>query len=221
MNAAEDLMLPVQSRRQFVGHLVKGAAVAAIATEGLMLGGCNLYNDILNWVPVGEAALNSIMSVLTSNGIIISPEMQVIVALVEAGFNALTAAIKEYEATTPPPVGAVAKIQTAFTDIVDNFSTFLKSLNVSGGLVSIVVGLASVIFSTIAAFANQLPAVTPKFRTAVQEIRVAKTIQAVTPKPRTKRAFKKDFNSVLDAGVKIGVMIPKSAYLPLSMWEHL
>ena len=210
------------NRRQFTGHLATGAAIVAISGEGLLLGGCNLYNDILNWVPVGEAALNSILTVLTSNGVAISPAIQSVVSLIEAGFTALTAAIKEYQSTSPAPVGAIAKIQTAFTDIVDNFSTFLKSLSVSSGLVGIIVGLANIVFSTIAAFQNQLPApASARFSAAIREVHVGAVSQTVTSKLRTKRAFKKDFNSTLDTGAKAGLVIPKSAYLPLSVWEHL
>ena len=136
------------SRRNFAKTLFTFFTAFAAFGSALFMSGCNLYNDILNWVPVGEAALNSILTVLTSNGVLISPAIQSVVALVEAGFAALTAAIKEYQSTTPPPVGAVAKIQTAFNDIVDNFSTFLKSLSISGGLIGIVVGLANVVFSS-------------------------------------------------------------------------
>ena len=42
----------------------------------------------------------------------------------------------------------------------------------------------------------------------------------VTPKARTRRAFKKDWNSQLDVGAKAGLMIPKTAYLPVSFFEH-
>jgi hypothetical protein len=214
----------ILSRREF-GKRATLTAVGmrlALIGAGVGMAGCNVFNDILNWVPVGEASLNSILTVLTSNGVAIAPAIQSVVSLIEAGFTALTAAVKEYQSTTPAPVGAVAKIQAAFNDIVDNFSTFLKSLSVSSGLVGIIVGLANVVFSTIAAFANQLPApATAKFSASIREIHVGAVVQTVTPKLRTRRVFKKDFNSTLDAGAKASLVIPKSAYLPLTFWEHL
>ena len=90
--------------------------VLLLATSGisLFLAGCGVWTDILNWVPVGEAAINSILAVLTGNGVVITPAIQAIVQLIEAGFAALTAAIKEYQSTTPAPVGALAKVETAF-----------------------------------------------------------------------------------------------------------
>ena len=193
---------------------------------GLSLEGCNLFNDILNWVPVGEASLNSILSILTANGIIIAPAISALVTTIEAGFTALTAAIKEYRSVTPPPVGAEAKIQAAFTAVVDNFKTFLSSLSVPGSIFSVISGIAQVVLSTIAAFENQLPVTTTATATARTSIvgdsvRVSGQVVIITPKHRTRRAYKKDFNAVLDAGVKLGVNIPLSAYHHVSLLERL
>lgn len=199
-------------------RIAQGASLVGVS---LYASGCNVFNDILNWVPVGEAALNSILSVLTANGVIILPGLQVYVNLIEAGFTALTGAIKEYQSTVPPPVGAIAKIQTAFKDIVDNFRTFLASLNIQGGLVAIIVGLAQVVFSTIAAFLNQLPPATSMLRSAVvgHSFQVSGLNVPVIPKMRTRRAFKKDFNAALDNGPAVGVVVPSVAHLKLSFWQ--
>lgn len=201
-------------------RLAQGAALLGVAELEVS---CNLFNDILNWVPVGEASLNSILSVLTGNGILISPGMQAIVTLIEGGFNSLTAAIKEYQSTTPAPVGALAKIEAAFTDVVTNFQSFLSGLNVSSGLLAIVVGLAQVVFSTVTAFMNQLPASSSLKRTLVlgSTVKVGSSTATVVPKLRTRRAFKKDFNAVLDTSARVGAVVPKSAYLHVSFFEHL
>jgi hypothetical protein len=220
-------------RRQFIQRLVlfplmvRLAYATALSGLSLAMTGCwfggNVFNDILNWVPVGEATLNSILAVLTGNGVIVSPALQTIVSLIEAGFNALTAAIKEYQSTTPPPVGTLAKIQTAFRDVVDQFKAFFASLNVNGGLLAIIVGLGQIIFSTIAAFLNQLPAKMSLHRTVVlgDTVRISGSVVSVIPKARTRRAFKKDINSQLDQGPSVGVVIPKSAYLHVTFWERL
>lgn len=216
-------------RRQFIQRAAIGtlgirlAYATALSGLSLALTGCSVFTDILNWVPVGEASLNAILAVLTGNGVLISPAMQAMVGLIEAGFTALTAAIKEYQSTTPAPVGALAKIETAFKDVVDNFKTFLSSLSVNAGLLGIVVGLAQIIFSTIAAFLNRLPAASSIRRsvTIYSSEKVAGTVVAVTPKDRTRRAFKKDFNHVLDSGSSVGVSIPQSAYLHVTFWQRL
>jgi len=212
------------TRREFGS--IFSRLMLALGTMGswLWTSGCDIFTDIKNWVPIGEAALNAILAVLTGNGVLISPAIQTIVNLVEAGFTALRAAIKEYQSTTPPPVGALAKVETAFKDIVDSFRTFLASLNVSGGLLGIVIGLGQIIFSTIAAFLNRLPATSSLRRTVSisSSERIAGTAMVViVPKDRTRRAFKKDWNRVLDAGPAVGVVVPQSAYLKLSLFEHL
>jgi hypothetical protein len=202
-------------------RLAQGAALLGVAE---MEAGCgSVFNDILNWIPVGEAAVNSILAVLAANGVILIPGLQVYVSLIEAGLTALTGAIKEYQSTVPAPVGALAKIETAFKDVVDNFKNFLASLNVSGGLLAIIVGIAQVVLSTIAAFMNQLPAASSLKRTVVlgHTFLVGSTTAVVIPKDRTRRAFKRDFNSVLDGGPSAGVVIPPSARLKLSFWEKL
>lgn len=199
------------------------AAVSGVAIESE---GCNLWNDILNWVPVGEASLNSVLSILTSNGVVIAAPVSAIVTTIEAGFTALTAAIKEYQSVTPPPVGAEAKVQAAFTALVDNFKTFLASLNVPGSIFAIISGLAQVVLSTIAAFENQLPkttVATASARVSIvgDSVHVGPQVVAIVPKHRTRRAYKRDFNAVLDAGVKLGVTVPKSAYHHLTLLERL
>jgi hypothetical protein len=201
-------------------RLAFGAGTLGIA---LTESGCNVFTDIENWVPVGEAAVNSILSVLTANGVVIAAPLQAIVSLVEAGFAALTAAIKEYQSTVPAPVGALAKIEEAFTAIVDNFRTFLTSLSVSGGLLAIIVGLAQIVFSTIAAFMNQLPAASSLRRTVVlgATFRVAGSTAVIVPRHRTRRAFKHDWNGVLATSPTVGVVCPASAYLNVSFWERL
>jgi hypothetical protein len=166
--------------------------------------------------------------VLGANGVLIAPAIQTVVSLIEAGFTALTAAIKEYQSTTPPPVGALAKIETAFTDIVNNFKTFLASLSVNGGLLSIIIGLAQIVFSTIAAFMNQLPAASSLRRTVVlgHTFSVGSALTGpvsgtgtIVPKERTNGRFKRDFNSQLSGAPNVGVVCPQGAYLKLTFWE--
>lgn len=210
----------IMTRREFTGRASTALLFVISQGSALFLWGCNLFSDILNWVPVGEASLNSIIAVLTGNGVAINPAVQTVINLIEAGFTALTAAVKEYQSTTPPPAGTLAKIETAFHDIVDNFSTFLGSLNVSGGLLSIITGLANIVLSTIAAFTNQLPASMglKAVRDKIALVRVGGQLVNTTPKHRTRRAYKRDWNGTLKAA-PADVKVPANAYLPVSFWE--
>jgi phage-related protein len=207
----EDFM----QRREFIGHLGKGAAAVAILGTSVELAGCNVISDIQAWIPVGETALNSILSVLTANNIIISPAISTIVGLIETGFNDLVAAIQEYQSTTPPPVGVVAKIQAAIQAVADQFANFVSQLSgTAGKILTVVVAMAKVVISTIEGFVNQLPA-------SARALAVRLTPELSTPPiHRTRRAFKKSWNAELDAASKVGVVCPKAAYLSVSFFEH-
>ena len=193
-----------------------GTFAILFASTGLsmLLSGCNVFSDIKAWLPIGEAALSSILLVLSSNGIILPAQVQTVVGLIKARFDALTAAIAEYQSTTPAPVGALAKIETAFKDIVDNFSTFLQSLSVSSGLLGIIVGLAQIVLSTIAAFVNRLPAsVNVKaVRSRLNATMVGGRALVIVPKQRNTGQFRTDYNGVLKTAPP-DVDIPAAAYL--------
>ena len=199
------------TRRQFTSRLM---AYGSMLYLSAFMVACSLWSDVLNWIPVGEAAVNSILAVLAGNGVAITPAIQQIVNLIEAGFNALTAAVKEYQSTTPPPVGALAKVQAAFKDIVDNFGTFLQSLTVPNSILGIITGLAGIVLSPIGAVVNKLPQMAgAKTAMLASSIKINGTAVPVTPHQRSTGGFRHDFNAVLDAGVKVGANVPKSAYL--------
>jgi len=204
----------MMNRRTFASRTASVLLFLLASSTSLFIAGCSVFSDVLAWIPVGEAALNSILAVLTGNGVAITPAIQSIISLIEAGFAALTAAVKEYQSTTPAPVGALAKIETAFKDIVDNFSTFLQSLNVSGGLLGIITGLAQVVLSTIAAFVNRLPASTAMkaVRDRASSVSVGGTKVSVTPKARDASTFKKDFDAILKSA-PADVKVPPNALL--------
>lgn len=192
-------------------HLIKTSILVVAFGSTLFQTGCSLWQNILSFVPVGEAALNSILALLAANGVAVAPALQAIVQLIETAFNDLVAAVKEYESTTPPPAGALAKIQAAFKAITDNFSNFLQQLGVSGGLLAVIAGIAQIIFSTIAGFVNQLPTTAQISQRST--VRVASKDFPVVAKKRSASQFKHDVNSVLDAGKATGLNVPPTAYL--------
>jgi hypothetical protein len=208
------------TRREFakkVTFTAVGARLAMLIATGstIELAGCNIIDDIENWVPVGEAAVNSILAILTANGVPIAAGISAVVNVIETAFNDLIAAAKEYQSTTPPPVGTLAKIETIMQDISDQFSSFVSQLSgIAGTILTVVVALVKVVISTIGGFVSQLP-------TSARALAKLNSHQAVSASPvhRTRRAFKKDWNATLESGKTQGVACPASAYLPVSFWE--
>jgi hypothetical protein len=191
-------------------RLAQGASLLGVS---FFMEGCNVFDDILNWVPVGEASINAMLTVLSSNGFPVAAPIEAAVTATEAAFTALTAAVQEYKATTPAPVGAVAKVQTALKDVVDQFGTFLASLKVPGNIFSVVAGLAQVVLSTIAAFEGQLPTAKTTARLVPRQMRIGEQTVQVVPKKRNANSYKKDWNATLQVAEKSGVTVPKNAYL--------
>jgi hypothetical protein len=193
------------SRREFVGHL---SAAGVVSLCGVSLAGCNLENEILDWIPAGEAAVNSILGVLNANGIVVPATVQLVVQTIEAGFTALTTAIKNYQAVTPPPVGAIAAIEAALSSVTSAFNQFVSGLSpVAGKILTLVVDLGDVVLSTIAGFENSLGTGTVKV--SLTNSRGT----AVAAQKRTKRQFRHDWNAKLSAAITLGAVVPKSAYL--------
>jgi hypothetical protein len=208
------------TRREFIGHLGLGAAtVATLGTATLGMSGCNVWTDLESWIPVGISAVNGILSILEMNGIVIAAPIQLIVNTIQAAFTALEAAVKEYQSTTPPPVGVLQKIETIFQDIVSNFGTFLTQLGLSGGILSVISSLVQIILSTIAGFMNELPSASTRTLVAHATLKTGSATVPVLPHKRTRRAFKKSFNGTLDSASSVGVSVPPAAYLPVSFFE--
>jgi hypothetical protein len=210
------------TRRKFVVNAVGASILARLAMAGgvgfagLELSGCNLLTDIENWAPIGEDAINSIISLLTANGVPLPAGITVIVDLIEAGFNALVAAAKEYQSTVPPPQGALQKIQDAFQAISDQFASFVTQLSpIAGKILAIVVSVVKVVISTIGGFISKLPS----SASLLAKVTVNPSVSAA-PVYRSIRAFKKAFNAQMDAAGYAGFNCPPSCYLKVSLFEH-
>lgn len=189
------------TRREFVK--ISGGALAMVGAGGLglMTSGCNVFTDIENWVPVGIATFNSLVTLLENAGVInpvAGAPITAAIGLVQAGFAQIVADVKAYQAIQPPPAGALAKIQAALQVVDSNFQAFLASINVSDNkLLQLVVGLAGIILSAIGGFINQLSGTSPVIG---REYTVARQKISVTPKLYTVRAFKKAWNVAVSSG---------------------
>jgi hypothetical protein len=220
----KELQLPV-SRRVFVGRSSFGAAALLVmASSGSMtLTGCSaqqVFTDIEKWVPAGEQDVNAIVAILAANGFPLGAAAQATVSLIEAALNQLLADVKIYLSVSPPPVGALQKIQAALEVIASNYQQFLQTISIpTSPLLSTIVALAELTVSTIAGFLSQLPTTTG-VSAAFLIVRVGNMQSTVAPKIRPLRVFKKDHNHILDAGMKAGLKVPDNAYLHLSLVER-
>jgi hypothetical protein len=217
----------MQTRRQFTGHLTAGV-LALSMFSAVELGACSassVFNDIKNWEPVAKAAVQSVVTILGANGFPVSQAASAVIALIEGGLDQVLADVNLYTSINPPPVGALAKIEAALGIVASNYQQFLQTIQVSNSpLLSTVIALAQVALSTIVAFEQQLPpnpTPAPASAARITSYTVAGQTVGISPKMRTRRAFKKDHNHVLDAAKKSGLAVPDSAYLKLTLLEHL
>lgn len=183
------------NRRTFVSRIGGFALLAGASGSLVALTGCNVFSNILNWIPVGLSAIDSIVALL---GPLVPPGATAILTIVKAAFADLSAAVSEYNADTNPAdkSSLLAKIKTILKDIADNFQSFLNALNLGNNpLVAIVIGLANIILSAIMGFMGQLPA--SGTLTMATSVHVGGQTQPVTPKVyKSVGAFKADFNKV-------------------------
>ena len=200
-------------RRTFLGYMAMGAALVALPFQMA----CSVWTDIKNWTPVAIQAFNAIISLLEGAGVISITSggpISTITGDISGGFAVLSPAIDTYLSATPPPTGALQKIEDILTAIVSNFQNFLAAINVPDAkLAALVTGLADVILSTIAGFQAQLPATAA---TAMRGFKLGNfPHQAITPVHRTRRAFIHQWNTLATNGGH------KEIRLPESLIQHL
>lgn len=172
----------MQTRRQFAGTLSKAALGLFAFSATFALTGCNAVTDLENWIPVGLTAVSQIVKLL---GPIIPAPVTAAVALIQAGFAAVLTAIQNYKAGS----GVLADIINGVSAVESAFSSFFASLNVPSALLDTIEGLAAIILSTIQAFAASItPGPAPVAAVNGKAV-------AVTPKKRSVKQFKSDWNS--------------------------
>ena len=193
------------TRRQF--NRAVPTTIAALAMRPLLLGlavggavsleGCNVVSDIQAYIPVAEEALGIVVNLLTAAGVL-HPGSATIVADADVAFAAILAAIQSY-LNAPPADKAtlLEKITTAVQSAENAIQAFLNQINIPGSnlnLLNLIFGLLNVILSTLAGFLGQLPV--PVTMHLVMKYPVPVPL-SITPKVRSVRAFKKDWNAVV------------------------
>jgi hypothetical protein len=182
------------NRRNFVKSSITGLTSLALGGSVISMTGCNVFQDIQTWIPIGLVAVQGIITVL---GPLVPPQAVAIIVLIKAAFADLSAAITSYNNDTNPVDKStlLAKIRTFLGDIVSNFQSFLNALNLgSNPIINVVVGLVNVVIAAVEGFMGQVPAAGPI--TPVTLTLNGRLIN-VTPKLYKNVAdFKKDFNAV-------------------------
>lgn len=170
-----------------------------VAGSSVVMVGCGVFANILAWIPVGIAAIDSIVALL---GPLVPPGAAGIILLIKAAFADLSAAVTQYNNDTNPADKAtlLAKIRTLLNAIAVNFQSFLTVLNIGANpIVTIVIGLANIVLNAIAGFMGQLPSTGTKVLAAT--VKVGGETRMVVPKTyKSVGEFKAEWNKVAAAG---------------------
>lgn len=180
------------------GYLLMFGASAV----SFLAGGCNVFEDILAWVPVANAGITAIQVLL---GALVTPLIIPIFTAIKTALSDLSGAVSAYQNDTnaADKATSLAKVGTFLADITSNFQNLLSALPL-GGIVSLVIGLVQVILTTIAGFVTKLPAAAGT--STMQRVMMAKqiTFQAQTMQIpaiyRDKNKFRSDWNSLCTLG---------------------
>ncbi len=191
----------MQTRRDFVKIVGSGALVLGIGEVSMGLSCASVFTDIERYVPIGLSAFQAVVS-------IVDPALVVPVALVvtevKAAFADLVAAVTMYnDAPAANKATLLGKISTAINVVETEIQIFWNDLKLpDSALANEISSLLGVILSTLTAFLPQLPA--PTTPVAMVQKRPSKVDQlqktiVFTPKKRSVKQFKHDFNTVLES----------------------
>lgn len=200
-------------RRGFIQTMASAWLMLTLAGSALWLQACSaadVITDIATYVPIGIAAVNSLLNLLGSFGVIpvgAGTAASALLATITAAFNAVLATIKEYQAT--PTTTLLSKIQDLLQSISDNVSSFVAALKISDNKVVQLIGaLLSLFLTTLAGFISALAAkmgATPAAAAAASRRKImmqSGTAVVVEAKYRNAAEFKKQFNAKLVAAGK-------------------
>jgi hypothetical protein len=178
------------TRRQFGKMVGAGALALGIGEISMGFSCATVYTDIENYVPIGLAAFNTIITLIDPP---LATVLAPVIVLVKAAFADLTAAITEYN--NAPAAGKttlLGKVRLAIQAVIDNLNKFWSDANIPDSpLASMIVGVLQIVVSTLAAFL-------PLIGGTVASKKVAKEIPIVprTKKQLAKSVVKSDINAV-------------------------
>lgn len=191
-------------RRQFFEVSSKGvlgtALVRAVAVGSVayLVAGCNIEQDILDWVKIGGPAIGTILQLLVGAGIIACLTCSVLANTVVAAISAIGTAVQNWmNAPAANKQTFLGKITTALQAALSAATTFFESVAIPDQkLATLIEGLVSLIVNALSGFIGQLGG-TSAAASAKKEVKLqAKTIPIV-PVVLKASTFKSRFNNLL------------------------
>jgi hypothetical protein len=189
------------NRRNMLQRSAFGFAALLVTGPTLFLAGCTfggVMAAISAYVPVGLAAFNGVLALLTAAGVIppgTSTAIGALIVLIKAGFADLLAAVQEYQnAPAAQKVTFKEKISELLTVLGDNIQKFMTDISVSDNkLLELVTGLVSLILTALAGFSAQLPA------PLAGRKKLTVGGKPITPKLMSLKDFKHQWNQIAGA----------------------
>ena len=185
------------SRREF--HKSSIGLLALAAGGSLTLEGCSVLTDIQNGVNAAQSGWGLVLAELEKNEILTATNP--LVGEVNAAFMSVQAALAIAE--SEPTQTTKQKIADALLALSAAIQAFLADAPIPpGALLTAIVGALSIVLSTIAGWLTELPAPAPpstfkvKFGPSTFKVKFGGTVN-ITPKKRTARQVKKDWNSAV------------------------
>jgi len=191
------------NRRSLLAKLATLGAVAVLPLKFVACAGqtaAQIVTDIQNYVALAKTAFNSLLNVLTTNGVL-TPALATVGNEVIKALSDIATAVANYLAT--PVTGLLGAISTALQVAENSVQVFWSDLSIGDPtLEAIITGALAVIISTIAGYIALLPP-TP----APTGMVMARRRMQVAPKRRSPKQFRHDFNKVLKGTKYAGAMI--------------
>lgn len=179
------------NRRQFGKTVGTGLLAVGIGEISMGFSCASVYTDIENYVPIGLAAFNSLITIVDPT---LATTLAPIISIVKASFADLSAAIAEYNnAPAANKATLLGKVTTAINAVIDNLNQFWNDANLPDSpLASTIIGVLQIVLSTLASF---LPLIGG---TVQSKKKLAKSIPVVnrTKKQLAVKVVKSDINSV-------------------------
>lgn len=184
----------IVGRRRFGQLFARGMLAISLGVASMGASCGSVFADILTYVGIGLKAFSAVVAMLGPAAAAIAP----IIALVNAAWANLQAAVNEYNSAPAANKSTLlGEIRTAIQALEDTLANFLAQLPASGTLETTILDVITLIVSTLAGYAQELPGAAA--RTIMLHSRT-RPAQAVTPVRRSIAEFRKEVNAQLAAG---------------------
>lgn len=199
--------MQMMGRRTF-GKMIATMWLGAVMMVSMAAKGCNAIADIQAWLPVGLQAIQNLLNLLGSFGVIpvgTGTAAAALLSKITEIFDDVKTDIALWNAT--PTNSTLQKIQAELQSISMQLSNFVATLVIPDNkVVQIVAGLLGLVLSTIAGFIAEIAqkmgtsasTANAQVRTKVMMRHQASAV-IVEPVHRNADQFKKAYNQQLDA----------------------